>query len=545
MEITKIDVLYFRIRFVLFFIFLSVLSMNGQITERDRPVEWNNLVEGGRFMDYFMPMPQGVLSAETWGEDNVKPRYIDNGIEDNETSYWGGNILKSKDNLYHLYICGWPESSAEGHMEWPNSTVYHAVCSNPTGPFVVKNIIGKGHNPEAFVLKDGRIVVYVIGGYYISNGFDGPWEYQKFEFDNRDRKINEGLSNLTFAQREDGSYLMICRGGGVWISRTGLSPYCQISDKSVYPAIDGEFEDPVVWRDNIQYNLIVNDWLGRIAYYLRSKDGVKWIVEPGEAYSVGIARHENGHKEDWFKYERIKILQDEAGRAIQANFAVIDVLKEKDKGNDNHSSKNISIPLNKGLLLKILNKEKIGLNTKIIKLEIKTEDGFNPQTEVDVNSLRFGLPSDVSYGRGYKAISTEKSGKNLIVNFEWNNTTQIPVDEYALKLIGKNNSDKLMFGYALLPQHHLSSMLSSRKPVIDADTKKISVEIQNFGQKESKAAEIIIKGKYELASGSMKSLKPYEKTVLSLPMKNTSDINEHIIVQIKENGREAVSNEFS
>ena len=88
--------------------------------------------------------------------------------------------------------------------------------------------MGKGHNPEAFRLKDGRVVVYVIDGYYIADGVDSKvWTYGKFSFDSRDRKIIEGLSNLTFARRQDDSYLMVCRGGGVWISKDGLSPYMQ------------------------------------------------------------------------------------------------------------------------------------------------------------------------------------------------------------------------------------------------------------------------------------------------------------------------------
>jgi hypothetical protein len=40
----------------------------------------------------------------------------------------------------------------------------------------------------------------------------------------------------------------------------------------------------------------------------------------------GIAVHENDVQEGWFKYERIKVMQDEHGRAMAANFAVIDVL---------------------------------------------------------------------------------------------------------------------------------------------------------------------------------------------------------------------------
>lgn len=75
----------------------------------------------------------------------------------------------------------------------------------------IRNSIGKGHNPEAFRLSDGRIVVYVIDGYYIADRVDDKvWTYGKFSFDPRDRKIIEGLSNLTFARRQDGSYLMVC-----------------------------------------------------------------------------------------------------------------------------------------------------------------------------------------------------------------------------------------------------------------------------------------------------------------------------------------------
>jgi len=184
-----------------------------------------------------------------------------------------------------------------------------------------------------------------------------------------------GNSNFTFAQREDGSYLMICRGGGQWFSQTGLTPYNQVTPTQLvsgnkinpvkaYPQRPGSFEDPVVWRDNVQYNLIVNDWLGRIAVYERSKDGVNWIVESGEAYLPGVSKHEDGSVENWWKYERLKIFQDKYGRAIQGNFAVIDVEKNLDKGSDNHSSKNIGIPLTAGRLLTILDPKPITAATK-------------------------------------------------------------------------------------------------------------------------------------------------------------------------------------
>lgn len=494
-------------------------SSFSQITERERPAEWKQLVKGARFMDRFLPMKGNVLSSDTWGADCVLPRYVDNGIEDGIWSYWGGNIRKGEDGKYHLFACGWLECSPKGHMEWPNSYVFHTVSDNLTGPFKPVRIIGKGHNPEIFRAKDGRYVVYVIDGRYVSDDLNGKWEYGKFDFNARDRRIIEGLSNLSFAQREDSSYIMVCRGGGIWISRDGLSEYNQLTDSRVYPNVKGRFEDPVIWRDHIQYHMIVNDWLGRIAFYLRSKDGVNWVTDPGEAYMPGIAVHEDGRAEDWFKYERIKMYQDKYGRAVQANFAVIDTLKNEDKPFDNHSSKNISIPLNPGVLLTILDKKPITAQTKTIRLKIQAEDGFNPQTDIDLNSLRFGASTEVNYGRGSKLLKTETDGNDLIVTFDGkgNGMTE---DEFAPKLIGKYKNGKMLYGYARLPYiDYIEPILSARAPVFVQSDKgwEGNIEVQNFGQVSSQKASVKIEYKKDgkmikVASATVPPLTPYEKT---------------------------------
>ena len=507
--------------------FLISHSSFSQITERERPAEWKQLVKGARFMDRFLPMKGNVLSSDTWGADCVLPRYVDNGIEDGIWSYWGGNIRKGEDGKYHLFVCGWLECSPKGHMEWPNSYVFHTVSDNLTGPFKPVRIIGKGHNPEIFRAKDGRYVVYVIDGRYVSDDLNGKWEYGKFDFNARDRRIIEGLSNLSFAQREDSSYVMVCRGGGIWVSRDGLSEYNQLTDKRVYPDVDGRFEDPVIWRDHIQYHLIVNDWLGRIAFYLRSKDGVNWVVDPGEAYMPGIAVHADGQPEDWFKYERLKVYQDEYGRAIQANFAVIDTLKNEDKPFDHHSSKNISIPLNPGLLLTILDEKPITSGTKTIRVKIQAEEGFNPQTDIDVNSLRFGASEEVNYGRGCQVLTTENAGKDLIVTFNGKGNG-ITKDEFAPKLIGKYKDGRILYGYARLPYiDYIEPILSARAPIFTKSGKGLecTVEVQNFGQVESKKALVEVGYKREgktikVASGMVPALKPYEKTDLLLSAKD-------------------------
>ncbi len=506
-------------------IFAALASMlftvaHSQITERERPAEWNNLIDGGKFMDRFEAMPQGTLSSDVWGCKDVVPRFVDNGIEAKDISFWGGNIIKGDDGLYHLFVCGWPENSRRGHMFWSKSTTFHATSKSISGPYKIENSIGKGHNPECYRLNDGRYLVYVIDGYYIAHDPKGPWMYGVFQFNKRGRRIIEGLSNLTFASRQDGSKLMVCRGGGIWISRDGVTEYNLLSDKSAYPPVEGEFEDPVVWRDSIQYHMIVNDWLGRIAFYQRSKDGLHWITEPGEAYMPGITKHEDGTEEKWFKYERMKVFQDEYGRVVQTNFAVIDTIKWEDLPNDNHSSKNVCIPMNKGMLLTILNDKPITESTKKIDVRIKGEADFNPAKDIDFKTLRFGSYKEVNFGRGFTVSAVKESGNDIIVTFKGKNSG-IDSDEFAPKMIGKRKNGKMIFGYAALPfVDYKPAILSANAPIYSKDNKQISINIDNFGLSASTDTEIeLLYDDMLIAKGVLDSIEPYDCTNITFNTK--------------------------
>ena len=294
------------------------LDANAQSVERKRPDEWIKLAYGGRFMDRFLAMPvQGRLTSETWGADNVKPRYIDNGLEDNDWSYWGGNAKLGADGKYHLYVCRWREDSPRGHMEWSRSIVVHAVADLSTGPYKVKDTVGR--------------------------------------------------------------------------------------------------------------------------------------------------------------------------------------------------------------LLTILDKERITAETKTIRVKIAAEDDFNPHTDIDLDSLRFGACEEVNFGRGCKVIKTERSGDDLIVTFDGTGNG-ITDDNFAAKLLGRNSNGKLLYGYARLPWlNYLEPALSACTPKIDKkeDGFNIAVEVQNFGQVSSEPADIKIVYStddqvVEVAAGTVRSLKPFQKTTIEL-----------------------------
>lgn len=507
---------------LLAFLAVFALQAHSQVTERERPIEWEALVRGGRFMDRLLPMHGHEQGGHHWGYEGVQQRFTDNGIEDNIWSYWGGNIRQGEDGLYHTFVAAWLEASPKGHMTWSDSYIIHATSENSYGPFKPLRVIGKGHNPEFYQTQDGTWVIYAIGRRYTSRTLYGEWSVDTFTFDPRDRRIIEGLSNVTFARRSDNSYLAVCRGGGIWISKDGVDTLHQISDRRVYPNVQGRFEDPVVWRDNVQYHLIVNDWLGRIAWYLRSPDGVQWVTDPGEAYKPGIARHPDGTDEDWFKYERAKVLQDEYGRAIQMNFAVIDTIKKNDLPYDNHSSKNICLPLQRQLLMRV--ERMSGLRTKhltegTIEVRVISEPGFDAQSDLDIQTLRFGANEEVNYGRGSSVLSTYNEGRDIILVFNAKDA-MLTADEFAPKLLGRMRNGDLAYGYTRVPYYkYETAILSTLRPVMAEGHLKLHVT--NYGVASSTKTRVKVDVRKDdawmtAAQGTVKPLSPYESTDLLL-----------------------------
>lgn len=466
------------------------------------------MVQGGQFIHRFLPMkPNAPLRSDVWGVGAVKPRDAANGVEDAEFSYWCTSVVKGPDGKYHNFVVRWPEKSPKGHFEWPNSDVVQAVSDHPSGPYKVIREIGKGHNVTVYQAKTGTWILYVINGCYRGPTLDGPWTRGTLEFDTRGRG-NVDMSNCTFARRGDGSYLMISRTGEVWISRDGdKDPYRRVSNRSAYPSVSkARFEDPVVWKDDVQYNLIVNDWFGRAAYYLRSRDGQRWDWDQGLAYGPGIFRHEDGSVEDWHKIERPRVIQDELGRATHMLFAVIDDAKEVDKPNDNHSSK--------AIVVGITAPRTIHVRKDGDRFEVAVDGG----RDIDPASVRFGAPSRVDFGRTAAPLSVKTDGTRLIAEFSASDCGFEAKDQTA-KLIAKDRKGGLVFGYAALPAELAEYPLLSAHGSIGVGEirngkRELKVTVGNFGLAESPATKVDLtirpEGREALTlTEALSSLAPY------------------------------------
>jgi len=415
------------------------------------------MIRGGEFDDLILPAPIiSGLESNVWGAYSVIPRDADNGLEDATYSYWGGNIIKGDDGKYHAFICRWPENnvqgSASGHNTWWSSIVTHAVSNNPLGPYTVLNEVGQGHNPEIYRNKDGSYIIGILGEeHYYSKTINGPWEKRITRMEKLSKYVN--VTNRTYIVREDSSVYMMNKNGISFISENADEVFDQVSSNGSYNWYSGSnLEDPVVWKDEVQYHCIYNDSFGRVASYMRSADGFEWKHEKGVAYDYTAVKHDGGTNEGWYKLERPKVIQDEYGRATHLNFAAIDTIKDMDKANDIHSSKNVIVPLTLTRRLEILNTEIITSSTTEIKVKIYADDDFNPQTDIDLSSLVFGASDLVNVGKGCSATGIEASGNDAIITFNGagNGLTS---GDFAAKLLGETNSGGLIYGFAKLKRN--------------------------------------------------------------------------------------------
>lgn len=121
----------------------------------------------------------------------------------------------------------------------------------------------------------------------------------------------------------------------------------------------GFLEDPVLWFSGGLYHIVVNHWIERKAFHLTSKNGIDGWTYRGVAYDprVDFIRYSDGTVNRWWKLERPSVYM-ENGHVAAITFAVIDVKKEEQHGNDGHGSKLIVIPFDGAGLERDLRDEK-------------------------------------------------------------------------------------------------------------------------------------------------------------------------------------------
>jgi len=322
-------------------------------------VPFTALPGGKTLIDYFMPTPvQNPLVKDVWGAAGVLPRDAQNGLEDHnmmkEWCYWDGQIIKAKDGKYHMFASRWDQ--AAGHSGWGNSKAVHAVSDTLLGPYVDKGLCwpddqgGKGHNVTALVLPKDEGYAIVIsetrpGAVYVSKSLDGPWMLKGLL--TVEGQPNWRASNVTVMVRPDGDYEIVQRSGQLMISKAAdgiCGPY-KIQGPSVFPKGIPNLEDPAMFYVGGMYHITVNSWSTRKAYHLTSVDGLTNWQNRGLAYDPDkpFVRYADGTVNQWSLIERPAVYIED-GHVKAFTFAVLDVPKNQERGNDIHGSKIIVVP---------------------------------------------------------------------------------------------------------------------------------------------------------------------------------------------------------
>ncbi|MCX6872344.1 MAG: hypothetical protein NTW21_00820 [Verrucomicrobia bacterium] len=244
-----------------------------------------------------------------------------------------------------------------------DSLAVHAVSDKVTGPYIDTGVCwpdnqgGKGHNVTALAMPDGRYAVVVSetrpGDVFVSKSLDGPWELLgSIKVASNAFSDRAGMSNVSIMIRPDGDYMIVPRSGAIMISKQGiLGPYV-VQGPGVYAQVPGipeealrAMEDPVIWFSGGLYHIVANGFDARKAYHITSVDGIGHWTFRGLAYdpTKDFLRYTDGTINHWHKIERAGVLL-ENGHVTHFTFAVVDVPKDKECGNDTHGSKIIVVP---------------------------------------------------------------------------------------------------------------------------------------------------------------------------------------------------------
>lgn len=297
--------------------------------------------------------------------DKLLPAPKSGGFAMDDHWVWDPSVIKGEDGRYHMFASAW--SKKYGFGNWvTNSQVVRAVSYTPEGPYKFVEVVlpARGrkyfdgfttHNPR--IVKVGEYyVLYYFGNTYsspqpsytenvwetglaheawmnkrvgmaYSKSINGPWirsdqpviNPRKGEWD------SSITSNPSPVVLPDGSIYLIYKSSpkdhnpplmlGAAKADNFKGPYIRLSNNPIFSFHtennkDNDVEDPFVWWNGKEYELIMKDRFGHICgeegggIHAFSADGVNWrLAKNVKAYSKEI-KWDDGSTTHMANFER-------------------------------------------------------------------------------------------------------------------------------------------------------------------------------------------------------------------------------------------------
>lgn len=304
--------------------------------------------------------------------DRLLPAPVDGGFAMDDYWIWGSSVIKGEDGKYHMFADRWHKDL--GFESWvTHSQVVHAVADKPEGPYTFSDVTlpprGKEyfdglvtHNPRV-IKYDGLYYIYYFGTTYdypvpqpgekrVDDWFEkawmnkriglawsaspyGPWERaDKPVLEPREGKWDSSITTnpSPVVNPKTGKILLMYKSStgssapplllGVAEADSPRGEYRRLSDDPIFrfdtaENQDNDVEDPFVWFNGEEYELIMKDRFGHICgeegggVHATSPDGVNWTLsDPVKAYSKTIA-WDNGTTTHQANFERPFLLMED------------------------------------------------------------------------------------------------------------------------------------------------------------------------------------------------------------------------------------------
>ena len=308
--------------------------------------------------------------------EKLEPAPVDGGFAMEGYWVWGGCPIKGEDGRYHLFVSRWKKDMPFYIGYVFQSEVVRAVSDTPEGPYEFAGIVlpRRGsqfwdgmmtHNPTIRKYGDTYLLFYIGATYDFekpdippdqhdslntveqwrlrnevyntirigmatSKSLNGPWRrYDKPVLDVRPGKWDSTIvTNPAPFIGKNNEMFLIYRSNtpkglrlGIAKADNPFSPFERISDEPVFHFDDKHFcEDPFVWWNGKQYEVIMKDLTGNITrewhagVHGYSNDAKNWIIaKQPKAYSRKVA-WDNEDTTVQGCFERPQILFDEHGK---------------------------------------------------------------------------------------------------------------------------------------------------------------------------------------------------------------------------------------
>ena len=334
--------------------------------------------------------------------ERIQPALVEEGFKMHDYWIWGMSVLKGDEGLYHGFAARWSKEVPFGPNWVTNSEIVHATAEHPEGPYTFRSVVFERRGPDFF---DGMMMhnptIHKYGDTYLLfyTGSTYAFPYPNKEITQKmyaEARLNQRIgmatakslwgpwarsdepilnpregrwdtimtTNPAVCVRPDGRILLVYksseqhRGGKLKLGAAEAKhlgqPFVRLRDEPIFQFEDSDkhVEDPYIWWNGQQYELLMKDMNGKICgvsgggIHATSDNGIDWkISDPALAYRKTVA-FDDGTTLKFVKFERVQVLV-EAGKPTHLFFAV--GINQKGKKGEDLSALvetwNLSLPL--------------------------------------------------------------------------------------------------------------------------------------------------------------------------------------------------------